>query len=54
MSGGRRPITTIVDNAAHGPVPGWAVIVLVAALYALLVFACVHRRKRADDDEVHV
>jgi hypothetical protein len=61
LSGRDRPhvrwaqaITTIIDNAALGPVPGWAVIVLVAALYALFVFACVHRRKRADDDEVHV
>jgi len=49
-----KPITTIIDNAALGPVPGWVVIVLVAAFYALLVFACINRRKRADDDEVHV
>ena len=30
------------------------VIALVAAFYALMVYTYFHRRKRADDDEVHV
>jgi uncharacterized membrane protein len=49
-----RPITTIIDNAALGPLPGWLVLLVVLAFYAALIAAILRRRRRADDDEVHV
>lgn len=49
-----KPIQVIVDNAALGPMPGWAVIVLVLALYGGIAAIFFSHRHRADDDEVHV
>jgi uncharacterized membrane protein len=49
-----RPISTIIDNAALGPLPGWLVILAVLAFYGALVAAILRRKHRADDDEVHV
>ena len=48
------PIGTIVGNAALGPIPGWAVIVVVAIFYAALLWVVLSRRHRAGEDEVHV
>jgi uncharacterized membrane protein len=45
---------TVVANAALGPIPGWLVIVLVLAFYAAIGWTVSRRRKRADEDEVHV
>jgi uncharacterized membrane protein len=38
-----------VNNAALGPLPGWSVIVLVAVLYAAVIFSALHREP--DDGE---
>ena len=48
------PLGTVVGNAALGPIPGWAVIAAVAIFYAVLIWAAISRRHRADEDEVHV
>jgi uncharacterized membrane protein len=48
-----RPIWSIIDRAAIGPVPGWMVIPFVALLYGALVAAC-FRGKDRGGDEVHV
>jgi len=48
------PLGTVVGNAALGPIPGWAVIAAVAIFYAVLLWAAISRRHRADEDEVHV
>ena len=45
---------TVVANAALGPIPGWLVLVLVLAFYAAIGWTVSRRRKRADEDEVHV
>ena len=47
-------VQTVLDNAALGALPGWLVILLMGAFYALLLFAFVRGRRRSDDDEVHV
>lgn len=39
-----------VNNAALGPLPGWSVIALVAALYAAVIFSALHREP--DDGEL--
>lgn len=50
-----RPLMTIIDDAALGPLPGWVVILLVVAFYGTIVFALLARRRtRSDEDEVHV
>lgn len=49
-----RPIATIMQNAALGPLPGWLVILVVLGFYAALVAAILRHKHRADDDEVHV
>ena len=49
-----RPIATIVANAALGPIPGWAVIAVVALLYAAMVAGLVSQRRRPNEDEVRV
>lgn len=47
-------LTTIVDNAALGPLPGWIAIPIVLVFYVVLIAVCLKRHKRADDDEVRV
>lgn len=49
-----RPVATIVANAALGPIPGWAVIAVVALLYAAMVAGLLSQRRRANEDEVRV
>jgi uncharacterized membrane protein len=49
-----RPITTIVANAALGPIPGWVVIIVVAVLYAAMAAAILSQRRRSNEDEVRV
>lgn len=50
-----RPMMTIVDGAALGPLPGWSVVLLVVVFYGTMVFALIAgRRTRGDEDEVHV
>lgn len=49
-----RPLMRIVDNAALGPLPGWIVIAIVAALFVALAVVSLRGKKRGDDDEVHV
>lgn len=44
----------ILDNAALGPIPGWAIILPMAALYVVIAVASLRGRRRADDDQVHV
>jgi uncharacterized membrane protein len=44
----------VVDNAALGPLPGWIVIVLIAALHIALLVVALRGHRRADDDEVRV
>ncbi len=38
-----------VDNAALGPLPGWSVVAVVAALYGAILYAAIHREP--DDGE---
>jgi uncharacterized membrane protein len=47
-------LTTVAENAALGPLPGWIVMVLIAVLYMVLVVVAVRGHRRADDDEVRV
>jgi uncharacterized membrane protein len=49
-----RPLETIVANASLGPLNGWIVIPAVALLFIALIAVSLWRKKRADDDEVHV
>jgi uncharacterized membrane protein len=49
-----RPLEIVVTNASLGPVPGWIVIAAIAVLFVALAFVSLRRKKRADDDEVHV
>ena len=50
-----RPIWTIIEGASLGMLPGWLVVLLVAAFYAAIALVLLTRpRKRADEDEVHV
>jgi uncharacterized membrane protein len=50
-----RPITTIIDGAALGPLPGWFVVLLIVGFYGAMVVALLARRRtRGDEDEVHV
>ena len=50
-----RPITTIIDGAALGPLPGWFVGLLTVLFFGAMVFALLARRHtRSDEDEVHV
>jgi uncharacterized membrane protein len=44
----------IAGNAALGPLPGWIVILLIAALHIALVVIATRGHRRADDDEVRV
>lgn len=44
----------IVANAALGPLPGWLVIVIIAAFYLTIGIASWRGHRRADDDEVRV
>lgn len=48
-----RPLQTIADHAAIGPVPGWAVLAVVIAIYIGFAIAC-FRIKDRGADEVHV
>jgi uncharacterized membrane protein len=47
-------LMSIVDNAALGPLSGWAVIPPILMFYIVIAAACLSSRKRADDDEVRV
>jgi uncharacterized membrane protein len=49
-----RPLQVIIDNAALGPLPGWATIVIVALFYGWLAYMVSRDRNRPGDDEVHV
>ena len=50
-----RPIMTIIDGAALGPLPGWSVVALIVGFYAVMAYALATRgHKRGDEDEVHV
>ena len=49
-----RPLATFLANAALGPLPGWLVILVIAAFYAGLLFVYFQKRSRGDEDEVHV
>jgi uncharacterized membrane protein len=42
----------IIDNAALGPIPGWAVLILVAAFYAFVLYGTLHRGSD-DGDFIH-
>ena len=47
-------LQSIADNAALGPLPGWIVILLIAALHIALAIVALRGHRRADDDEVRV
>jgi uncharacterized membrane protein len=47
-------VQSIMSNAALGPLPGWIVILVIAALHGVLLIAALRGRRRADDDEVRV
>jgi uncharacterized membrane protein len=47
-------LQTVAENAGLGPLPGWIVILLIAALHIALVVIAVRGHRRADDDEVRV
>jgi uncharacterized membrane protein len=52
-----QPIIDVISNAALGPLPGWTVIIAVAAFYSWLVFATLRARKRPGElayGDVHV
>jgi uncharacterized membrane protein len=50
-----RPLMTIIDGAALGPLPGWVVVLVVLLFYGGMAYALLARRpKRGDEDEVHV
>lgn len=52
-----RPLHEIVGNAAFGPMPGWAVLLGVAAFYGWLAYAALRTYGDADErahGEVHV
>lgn len=49
-----RPISTIIANAALGPLPGWLVIAAVAIFCAGVAYAYVQHHARGDGDEVHM
>ena len=50
-----RPIMTIIDGAALGPLPGWVVVLVILGFYGVMAWALVTRgKKRGDEDEVHV
>jgi len=49
-----RPVTTIIANAALGPIPGWAVIAVVALVYIAMVVGLLSQRRRPNEDEVRV
>ena len=50
-----RPLMTIIDGAALGPLPGWAVVLVVLLFYGGMAYALLARRRtRGDEDEVHV
>ncbi|AYG66491.1 MULTISPECIES: DUF2270 domain-containing protein [unclassified Rhizobium] len=42
----------IIDNAALGPIPGWMVLILVAAFYAFVLYGTLHRGSD-DGDFIH-
>lgn len=47
----------IVENAALGVVPGWAVITILILFYAWIAYACLHSTKHSDEllhGDVHV
>lgn len=48
-----RPLDLILANATLGPIPGWAVMVLVAGFHVALVVTALHGGDRGGD-EVHV
>lgn len=45
---------TVADNAALGPIPGWAVIAIVVLVHIGIAVVAVRGHRRADDDEVRV
>jgi uncharacterized membrane protein len=47
-------VQSILDNAALGPLPGWIVVLLVAAFQLALMVLALRGHRRADDDEVRV
>lgn len=51
---GDQPLSlqSVVDAAALGLLPGWIVVLLIAALHIGLVIVAVRGHRRADDDEV--
>jgi uncharacterized membrane protein len=49
-----RPLSTIIANAALGPLPGWLVMGVVALFCGAVAYAFFHKRQRGDEDEVHV
>jgi len=49
--------TDVATNAAFGPLPGWPVLGAVVVFYAVMLFACFHRRPGDGElahGEVHV
>ena len=49
-----RSLSSIVEQASLGPVPGWVVIVIVFCTYLALAVVIVRYRKIRKEDEVHV
>ena len=47
-------LQSVAGNAALGPLPGWIVILLIAALHVALAIVALRGHRRADDDEVRV
>lgn len=52
-----QPLYLIIENAALGPLPGWLIMVLIAAGYACLAYLTLRRRHRTGElmhGDVHV
>ena len=49
-----RSLSSIVEQASLGPVPGWVVIVIVFCTYLALAVVIVRHRNIRKEDEVHV
>jgi uncharacterized membrane protein len=47
-------LQSVADNAALGPLNGWIVILLIAALHVALTIVALRGHRRSDDDEVRV
>ncbi|KFL29428.1 membrane protein [Devosia riboflavina] len=45
-----RPLAVLVEQASTGPVPGWLMVGIVAAVYACLLYATYSTRERGGDE----